>query len=307
MMFTKKTVSILLSVFLIFTMTICAGADGTSSTGVVGTRAVVGADLTDDQIALVYNNFGITRGTVPEFRMNNTMERQYLEGYVDSSVIGTRSVSCVYVTIKNDGSGMNVSTSNVNWCTANMYISALATAGITDADIIVTAPFEVSGTAALVGIYWAYEDITGNTLSETAKLVSTQELTVTGNLAEEIGSMDATDIVNDLKLMLDETQTMTDDEIREEIVAIAAEYNVSLTEKQISQLISLCRSLEEVKGDDNALIERVQQVQSTLTKVKEAKTKVTGFIDTVQKTVESVSSFFTRIAGILGFNNSPAQ
>ncbi len=42
-----------------------------------------------------------------------------------------------------------------------MYISALATAGITDARIIVASPFEVSGTAALTGVYKAYEDMTG--------------------------------------------------------------------------------------------------------------------------------------------------
>lgn len=299
----KKSLSLLLALVLLLSCGSFAFADGNSGAG--NTRAVVGIDLTEDQVNSVYANFGVNRGSVPEFRMTNAMERQYLDGYVDSSIIGTKSISCVLVTLKSDGSGMNVSTSNVNWCTPNMYISALATAGITDADIIVTAPVEVSGTAALVGIYWAYEDITGHKLSEAAKLVSTQELTVTGNLAEEIGSMDASDIVNDLKLMLNETENMTDDEMKKEIIDIAAQYNVSLTEKQIGQLISLCRSLEEVKDDDNALISRVQQVQSTLNKVKDAKTKVTGFVDTVTKAVESVTSFFTKIADILGFNNSP--
>lgn len=301
----KKVIALMLVLIFSLCLTVPAFADGSSSGVDTSARAVIGADITDEQVYSVYSSFGINRGSIPEFRMTNAMERQYLEGYVDSSIIGTKSISCVYVKIKNDGSGMNVSTSNVNWCTSNMYISALATAGITDADIIVTAPVEVSGTAALVGIYWAYEDITGRKLDETAKLVSTQELTVTGNLAEEIGSMDATDIVNDLKLMLDETSTMTDDQIREEIVAIASQYNVTLSDKQISQLISLCRSLEEIRDDDASLIERVQQVQGTLQKVSTAKTKVVGVVEGVKKAVDSVSSFFTRIAGILGFNNSP--
>lgn len=292
---------------MLLSCSVLACADGDSANSKGNSRAVVGADLSEDQVNLVYGNFGVSRGSVPEFRMTNAMERQYLEGYVDSAIIGTKSISCVYVTLKSDGSGMNVSTSNVTWCTPNMYISALATAGITDADIIVTAPVAVSGTAALVGIYWAYEDITGRKLDETAKLVSTQELTVTGNLAEEIGSMDASDIVNDLKLMLDETENMTDEEIRQEIVSIAAQYNVSLTDRQIQQLISLCRSLEEVKDDDNALLSRVQQVQDTLTKVKDAKTKVTGFVEKVETVVNSVTEFFTRIADILGFNNSPSK
>ena len=266
-----------------------------------GSRAVVGVDLNDDQVRMVYDAFGVSRGTVPELRMTNAMERQYLEGYVDSAIIGTRSISCVFVQLLPAGSGMNVSVSNITWCTPEMYIAALATAGITDANIIVAAPIQVSGTAALAGIYWAYEDITGLKLDETAKLVSTQELTVTGDLAETIGSMEATDIVYDLKLMLTETQNMTDEQIRQQIVAIAGQYNVSLTDKQISQLISLCRSLEGL--DDDSLISRVREVQGTLTKVSNATTKVAGFVTQVKKVVTSVSSFFNKIKDIIGFNN----
>ena len=38
-----------------------------------------------------------------------------------------------------------------------MYINALATAGVKDASVYVTAPFSVSGTPALTGIIKAYE------------------------------------------------------------------------------------------------------------------------------------------------------
>lgn len=263
----------------------------------IQSRAVIGADLTDDQIAAVYNAFGIKRGGAIELRVTNGEERQWLQGYVDESLIGTRSISCVYVELLPEGSGMDVTTSNITWCTGEMYISALATAGITDARIIVAAPFEVSGTAALTGVYKAYEDMTGKKLDDLAKLVSTQELTITGELANEIGSMDSTSIVNDLKLMLDETQKMTDDEIRAEIIDIAGRYNVSLTNTQIQQLIDLCRSLEGLDAD--SLKARVEEVQGTLQKVSDAKTKVVGFVETVKKVVTSVSSFFDKIKDII--------
>ena len=298
----KKIISFVLFLALMNSLCICGYADTQNNSKA---RAVIGLDLTDEQIEGVYQYFGFPRGTVPEFRMSNEMERQYLEGYVDSSVIGTRSISCVYIELKDDGSGMEISTNNITWCTSEMYMSALATAGITDAKIIVTAPVPVSGTAALTGVYWAYEDITGNKLSETAKLVSTQELTITGDLAEEIGNMNAVDIVDDLKLMLDETATMTDEELAEEIRAIANEYNVVLTDKQVEQLITLCRSLESVREDDDALIQRVQNVQDTLKKLKETTSKVEGFVEKTKKAVESVRSFFNRISGIIGFDNSP--
>ena len=159
------------------------------------------------------------------------------------------------------------------------------------------APFEVSGTAALSGVYKAYEDMTGRKLDDLAKAVSTQELTITGDLAKEIGSMDSTSIVNELKLMLNETQKMSDQEIRNVIIDIAGRYNVSLTETQINQLISLCRSLEGL--DPDQLKQRVEEVQGTLQKVSEAKTKVVGFAQTVKKVVDSVTGFFNRISDLL--------
>ena len=287
----KKIFSLLLALLLVAGMAVPAYADVNQS------RAVIGADLSDEQVEAVYGMFDIRRGEAIELKMTNAEERTYLEGYVDNSLIGTRSISCVYVELLPEGSGMSVTTSNINWCTGEMYISALATAGITDANIVVAAPFEVSGTAALSGVYKAYEDMTGKKLDDLAKLVSTQELTITGELAAEIGSMDSTAIVNELKMMLDVTQTMSDDEIRAEIREIASRYNVNLTNTQVEQLLSLCRSLEGL--DAESLKARVQEVQNTLQKVSDAKTKVVGFVQGVKKVVASVSGFFDKIKDII--------
>ena len=287
----KKIVSVFIMVCLMLSMTAHAYAENQS-------RAVIGADLTAEQAAEVYNFFGMSRGSVIELSMTNAEERTYLEGYVDDEVIGTRSISCVYVELLPEGSGMEVTTSNITWCTGEMYIGALATAGITDAKIIVAAPFEVSGTAALSGVYKAYEDMTGQKLDDIAKLISTQELTITGELAEEIGSMDSASIVSDLKLMLDETRNMSDEEIIREVELIAQQYNVKLTNTQKNQLLTLCRSLEML--DAESLKARVEEVQDTLKKVSNAKTQVVGFVEKAKKVVESVSSFFDKIKDIIG-------
>lgn len=292
----KKMISFILILTVVLSMGAVAYADTTEEP--TQSRAVIGADLTEEQVAAVYNLFGVKRGDVVELKVTNAEEREYLEGYVDSAIIGTRSISCVYVELLGEGAGMDVTTSNITWCTAEMYISALATAGVTDAKVVVAAPFEVSGTAALTGVYKAYEDMTGKKLDDLAKLVSTQELTITGELANEIGSMDSTAIVNDLKLMLTETQNMSDEEIKQQIVQIAGRYNVSLTDKQIQQLISLCRSLEGL--DTESLRARVEEVQSTLQKVSDAKTRVVGFVEQVKKVVTSIKSFFEKIGDIIG-------
>ena len=289
----KRILCIILAVLMFASLGAAAYADGDAQA-----RAVIGANLDENQIASVYQLFNVKRGDVKEMTVTNAEEREYLEGYVDESLIGTRSISCVYVELLAEGAGMDVTTSNITWCTPEMYISALATAGITDAKIVVAAPFEVSGTAALTGVYKAYEDLTGKKLDDLAKAVSTQELTITGELANEIGEMDSTSIVNDLKMMLDETAQMTDEEIREQIIQIAATYNVNLTENQINQLISLCRSLEGLDAD--ALKSRVEEVQNTLKKVSDAKTQVIGFVEQVKKVVTSIKSFFEKIGDIIG-------
>lgn len=283
----KRFVSVLLVCALL------AGAVPALAVDAGEARAVIGANLTEEQIAAVYENFGIKRGDVTELRVTNADERKYLEGYVDESIIGTNSISCVYIEVLKEGEGLEVTTSNINWCTSQMYVSALATAGITDAKIIVAAPFEVSGTAALTGVYLAYEDITGEELDETAKLVSTQELTLTAELAEQIGSYDSVEIVNELKLLLAETKNMTDDELRAEIVSIASDLGVTLTDTQINQLISLCRSLEKL--DPDQLKEKVESVQETIAKLGQAKEKVAGFIEGVKNVWNSVVNFFKNL------------
>ncbi len=316
----KRIISFLLLAFLLLGLMPAAFAEGSAANIIIASeepgpvssggtaiaqptinqsRAVIGADLSADQIAAVYRAFGVSRGSVIELTVTNAEERTWLQGYVDPALIGTRSISSVYVELLPAGANMDVSTSNITWCTPEMYMSALATAGVTDAKVVVAAPFAVSGTAALTGVYKAYEDMTGKKLDDLAKAVSTQELTITGDLAQEIGSMDSTSIVNELKLMLDETRRMTDEQIRQQIIAIAAQYNVSLTDKQISQLISLCRSLEGL--DPNSLKQRVEDIQGTLNKVSEAKTQVVGFVQTVKNVVTSVASFFARIRDILGW------
>lgn len=280
----KKILSILLACCLL------AGAVPALAVDAGEARAVIGANLTEEQISAVYSNFGVKRGDVTELRVTNADERKYLEGYVEDSVIGTNSISCVYIEVLEEGEGLDVTTSNINWCTSQMYVSALATAGITDAKIIVAAPFEVSGTAALTGVYMAYEDITGETLDETAKLVSTQELTLTAELAEKIGSYDSVEIVNELKLLLGETKNMTDEQLRRKIESIASDLGASLTDTQISQLISLCRSLEKLNPEQ--LKEKVESVQNTIAKLGQAKETVSNFFEGVKNVWNSIVDFF---------------
>lgn len=277
----KRVFALLLALVLLAGLSVSALAYDAGDT-----RVTIGADLNADEIKTVYDIFGVNRGDVEEIIVTNTDERAYLSGVVSEAAIGTRAISCVYLEVLDSGNNITVQTKNITYCTASMYISALATAGITDAKVIVAAPFEVSGTAALTGIYKAYEVITGEPLDELAKEVSSQELAVTADLAQEIGNADSVEIVNQLKLILNETVNMTDDELRQQIVDIAANYNVTLTDAQINELIHLVRSLEKL--DTDALLQKVRSVQDTLKKFLSMRDRMDGFTGAVQEFFQKV-------------------
>ena len=286
----KRIISMCLCFILLLLLCAPAWADNQS-------RTVIGADLSQEQVESVYQSFGLRRGDVPELTMTNAEERQYLQGLVNESVIGTRSISCIYMELLPAGSGLSVSTNNVTLWTEDMYIGVLAATGITDARIIVSAPFEVSGTSALCGIYKAYEDMTGLSPFALSNQSGSEEVSVTENLAQQFGSMDSGSIVDELKLLLNETKNMTDEEIRSFIVEIAGRYNVSLTDAQINQLISLCRSLEGLNPDQ--LKQKVEELQGTVQKLSEAKSKITDFAEKIKSFMESVSAFFEKLSGLI--------
>jgi len=286
----KKLISFILTAAMLFGMTTAFAIDEGEA------RTVIGADITQTQKASVYKTFGISEGDVEELTVTNAEERQYLDGVVDASVIGTHSISCVYIKILAAGKGLDVSTSNISWCTKDMYRNALTTAGIDDAQVIVTSPIQgISGTAALTGIYKAYEDITGTKLDTTAKLAGTQELVTTAELADEIGSTDAVTIVNELKEILGETKTMSDDELRAEIQRLADENKIKITDSEIDQLMSLTRQLEKL--DTNQLKQKVEEFQSTARKLAGAKDKVSKFAASFGDFLQSVGSFFSGLFG----------
>ncbi len=286
----KKLISFILTAAMLFGMTTAFAIDEGEA------RTVIGADITQTQKASVYKTFGISEGDVKELTVTNAEERQYLDGVVDASVIGTHSISCVYIKVLAAGKGLDVSTSNISWCTKEMYRNALMTAGIDDAQVIVTSPIQgISGTAALTGIYKAYEDITGTKLDTTAKLAGTQELVTTAELADEIGSTDAVTIVNELKEILGETKTMSDDELRAEIQRLADENNIEIKDSEIDQLMSLTRQLEKL--DTNQLKQKVEEFQSTARKLAGAKDKVSKFAASFGDFLQSVGSFFSGLFG----------
>jgi hypothetical protein len=143
----------------------------------------LGADLNAEQRAVVLSAMGLTEETAAACEtiyITNEMEHKYLDASLGADVVGKRSLSSVLLIPQAEGTGLNVETHNINYCTIAMYRNALLTAGVEDAKVIVAAPASISGTAALIGAVKAYETYSGTSLAEEAFAAATDELVLTG-------------------------------------------------------------------------------------------------------------------------------
>ena len=193
----KKLITALLALAMVFSLVqpVKVLADGQ--------RVVtLGANLNSEQVDRMLRYFGITdTSAVQIIYITNQDERNHLASYIPLEQIGTRAISCAYVCPTTSG-GIRVKTANLSYVTSNMIATTLSTSGIVNCDVVAAAPFRVSGTGALTGVIMAYETASGETLDETKKEIATQELITTGTIAEEIGQLQATEVVNDIKIQI---------------------------------------------------------------------------------------------------------
>ena len=221
----------------------------------------LGADLSQDQKNTMMKYFNVDSSQVQILTVTNQDERDHLSAYVPIEQIGTRTVSCAYVKPTQSG-GIKVRTANLNWVTCNMIATSLSTSGVKNCEVVAACPFEVSGTGALTGIQMAYETATGEQLDSTKKELATEEMVVTGNLADEVGKNDATTVMNNSKMQVIKDNVQNADEIYNIVVNVAQQYNVNLDSDQINKIVELLKQIaqQDYNYDDvKATLEQVDQ------------------------------------------------
>lgn len=205
----------------------------------------LGADLSDDQKNTVLSLMGIDPANLANYNVTyvtNAQEHQYLDSYVDSSKIGSKSWSSVVIVKRKKGNGLNISTNNITYCTVGMYKNALTTAGITDADIIVAGPKPISGTAALVGIFEAYEAMTGEAVQDNVVDAALNELVVTGELEASIQGLtdqEVEEFIAYIKSLIAEKGLTDEKSINEAIDEACDKYGVTLSDDERQKIVDL--------------------------------------------------------------------
>lgn len=244
----------------------------------------LGQDLSSDQRSSLLEEMDVTEGEVPVVEVTNEEEYQYLGDYLSSSEIGSRALSSAKITAVEDGEGIDIETNKIDTVTEGMYANALATAGVEDAEVYVTAPFEVSGTAALTGILKAYEQQNNVNISEDQKQVANEEIAKTSELGENIGKEEATTLITQIKQEINNTEINNTEDIRVIVQNVSGDMNIELSEEQTDELVSLFDRMQNLNIDWS-------QMENQLDKASE---NIDNFVNS-----EDTQNFLSRIVAFL--------
>ena len=120
----KKFMMLFTMLTMFFAMGFTAYANGLGENEQSAQTVVaLGADLSAEQRAEVLELMGLTEETLAQctvITITNDMEHRYLDQYIDSSVIGTKSLSSVILRKAEAGNGVLVTTKNINYCTTGI-------------------------------------------------------------------------------------------------------------------------------------------------------------------------------------------
>lgn len=291
----KKLTAVAIAAAMIFTLPaagLTAKADAVTDADPSDVYVSFGADLSGDEKSTVLNLLGITEDDLDGYtvgEITNDDEKTYLGDYLDSSVIGSRALSSVIVVIGEDGDGINVDTKNISYCTPGMYTNALITAGIENANVIVAGPFEITGTAALVGAMKAYAELTGEDISEESMDAAVNELVVTSQMAEGENSENIEDLMAFVKAKVVEEGLDNEEAISEAIDEGADQLGISITEDEKQTIISLMKKIGELDLDYESMKQQATDLFNKLEDMGIDKEQAKNFF---QKIIDAIQSFF---------------
>lgn len=253
----------------------------------------LGADLNKEEKTTVLRLLGVQEADLDNYTVvtiTNSDEHEYLDNYLSASVIGSRALSSVLIEKTEEGSGINVTTKNITYCTEGMYENALTTAGISDADVVVAGPFNITGTAALVGAMTAYEDMTGENITEESKDAATNELVVTSELASSLDDSEKAEQF--LALVKEEVisgDVSSQDDITQVVEDCEEKMQIELTEEQRQQIAELMEKISNLDLNVDELKEQAANIYDELSKLN---VNTEGIWQTIKNFFSKILDFF---------------
>lgn len=245
-----------------------------------------GSSLTKNEEAALREYFGVSDDMEAIYVDNETAIKQL--GLAPDALDNYKGgwYSSAYVKLTDQG-GVQVNSKNVSLVTNEMFTNALITSGILNCEVIVSAPFMVTGESALAGILAGAEEIMGESLSEENKAVAQEEIDTTLEIADEIlkdegneindkgdSSTVASGIINDIKeQVIKDSPNST--QIGQIIVNVTNNYGVELSEETQARVQNLMEEVNNLDIEYNDIKDTMQNIGNSISEsLKEAGIKL---------------------------------
>ena len=296
----------LLALTMVFALSVGVGTGAVNKT--TPSRASVevkpyiafGASLKENEKQKVMNLLGVSSAELADYeviKVTNEEEHERLDRYIDKSVIGTRALSSVKIEEADAGTGIHVTTKNINFCTEAMYVNALSTAGFEDAEVTVAGPFPLSGTAALVGAIKAYGEMQGEVVEEGTFDTAIDELVTTGDLVDTLGADKSAQLIAVVKNAVVEGSLTTDADILKAIEDGADKVGVKLSDEDKQDVAALMKKISALDLDVSDLEKSAQSVYDALEDAGIDLEEAKGWFS---KILSSIGDFFAGIGRAIG-------
>jgi len=176
--------------------------------------------------------------------------------------------SCAMVDLSySNGIKIIVDDSKINVVTPKMYANALKSTGIEKGYVVVTAPVQSSGEAALAGVLKSYEIAVGAPIPDSAKQAATDELYTETQIANQTGQ--SPDKIADLfeKAQNEvQNQNLQDpSQIKIIVINIANTMNINISDAQAQQIANTLANSQKVQGDLAGFKSQLQNVTNQVT------------------------------------------
>lgn len=259
---------------------------------------VYGANLSEAEKAMVETALRVNEeAEIDEISISG----EDLVKYIKNSNSSSRMYSSAKITRQEEGKGLVISIvtpDNITQVTAEMYATAMITAGITDAIVEVAAPKPVTGHSALVGIYKAYELKTGETLDIERTDVANEELSIATDLASKSGVSNekVAELLTQIKQVIAEKNPATKEEVETIVREQLEKYGINLSDSDLNALVDLMNRISKLDIDFSKLSSQLSDLSKKFEEKFGAILQDEGFWEGVKnffaKIIDTIASWF---------------
>lgn len=220
-----------------------------------------GTGLNTDQLSEVERLIGVPKNKELERILVNGDDYQRFTG---KPINDSQLYSSAIIVKTEPGTGVHVyinTPENITQIKDHQYMNAAITSGITDCDIVVGSPVQVTGETALIGVYKAFES-QGMTINEDATKIATEELEIVNEISQdntenpEFDSEEFSLALTEIKRQISEMSkdgSINIDEINIIINNVLTEYNINISDADKEKLSGWLNEFKELDIDWNVI------------------------------------------------------